>query len=464
MISRPDKEHQRRPKKLRASKVEPEVTESGGPLGDLLAPLAPETFTAEYWGRQALFIKGSPQKLQLLFPGGFQRADLQRAIREAAARNIADFEVKAGKHQSRYSAFHNDEPPSFPVIQTAQIEATLTEGSNIRADNICDERVARFAAAVKAQLNHPGKIRIYTSLSSQGYGWPAHLDPTSVIFIQCEGRKRFLISPSPVFPWPRVSALLSSDGAGQFGDDIEPWEEIQGVKMGDLTEIMLEPGDILYLPPGTVHVTEALSDPTLSLFLVFEHRNFLDLIRPVLERMLLDNPNWRHLPPISAPGMNSGKLPSEAKDFFADRLVELREALNALDPNSLELNREWQKMIADPGESIISSLSMSSSEAGNRPVHRKEILRLSRKAPRTLAEGIDSNGDHYCYLYFANQEASVAEEWIPFLKTMVETERFAAESATEWAADGERYPWETVQEYLQVLLERGLLEREVDNR
>ena len=44
---------------------------------------------------------------------------------------------------------------------------------------------------------------------------------------------------------------------------------------------------------------------------------------------------------------------------------------------------------------------------------------------------------------------------------MVEKRPFTAESATEWAGDVASYPWESVQEYLQVLLELGLLEREV---
>ncbi|HKX28410.1 MAG TPA: cupin domain-containing protein, partial [Blastocatellia bacterium] len=391
MTSRTDQELKRGLRRQRTSNVKPEVAESGGPFGELLAPLAPETFTTEYWGRKALFIKGDQDKLQRLFPGGFRRADFYRAIRQATAKNSVDFQVKAGKHQSRNSTFHEGQSSSFPLVQPAQIEAMLTEGSNIRADNICDERVARFAAAIKARLNHPGKVRVFASLSSQGYGWPAHLDEPSALFIQCEGRKRFLISPSPVFPWPRASALISSDGTGTYSGDTEPWEEIQGVDLGSLREIMLEPGDILYLPPGTVHVTEALSDFTLSLFLVFEHRNFLDLVRPVLERMLLSEPNWRHLPLISAPGMNSGELPAEAKEFFADRLAELREALDNLGSDSLELNREWKKMIADPGESIITSLPSSPAEVESPPVEREEVLCVSRKTPLTSAEGTDGN-------------------------------------------------------------------------
>jgi ribosomal protein L16 Arg81 hydroxylase len=461
MISRSRKGLEQGLKKRRASKVSPKITDGRGALGELLSPMAPETFTTEYWGRKPLFIKGAPDKLTRLFPGGFQRDDFYRAVRQAAARDIADFQVQVGKLPNHNSA--DAEPPrSFLPLKPDpdQLEAALTAGANIAAVNICDERVARFAAAIKAELNHPGNVRLQVTLSSQGYGWPTHIDAPSALFIQCEGRKRFLIADSPVFPWPRASARITSDGAGEYSGEIEPWEEIQGVDLGGLTETMLAPGDILFIPPGTPHATEDLSDFTLSLVLVFEHNNFFDLVRPALERALLSNPDWRRLPPISASGSQSGDLPAEAKAFFADRLAELRGALVALSPDSLDLNREWKKMIADPGESIVACLSSNPADPESRPVLRNEVLRVSRNAPLTCAEGLDSDGDKYFYIYFANQEVSVDEEWTPFLKTIVEKRRFTAESATQWAGDGQRYPWETVQEYLQTLLERGLLERE----
>ncbi len=458
MISRPRKELERGSKKRRESKVNPEVTESRDALGDLVAPLAPETFTTEYWGRKPLFVKGAPDKLQRLIPGGFQRDDLYRAVRQAAARDIADFKVRTGKHRSHNSG-HYEQTLSFPRIQPDQIEMSLAAGANIRADNIFDDRVARFATALKARLNHPGKLRLLASLSSQGYGWPVHFDGSSVLVIHCEGRKQYLISSSPVCAWPTATTFLSSNGAGEYSHETEPWEEIPSIDTGNLIEVVLEPGDILFMPPGTIHATEALSDITLGLILEFDHINFFDLVRPVLERTLLCNPDWRHLPLISAPGQSSAELPAEAKAFFADRLAELRAALDALAPDSFDLNREWKRMIADPGESIVASLPSSHAESESRPVERREILRITQKAPLTCAEGTDSDGVNYFYLYFANQEASVDEEWIPFLKTMVEKQRFTAESATQWAGDSEGYPWETAQEYLQTLLELGLLER-----
>ena len=43
---------------------------------------------------------------------------------------------------------------------------------------------------------------------------------------------------------------------------------------------------------------------------------------------------------------------------------------------------------------------------------------------------------------------------------MLEAERFIAESATAWAGEDTEYPWESVQAYLQVLVEQSFLERD----
>ena len=58
---------------------------SGRELRDLLDPVSPETFFAEYWERKPLFIKGGIDKLERLFPGGFTTAHFLDAVHEAEA-------------------------------------------------------------------------------------------------------------------------------------------------------------------------------------------------------------------------------------------------------------------------------------------------------------------------------------------------------------------------------------------
>jgi hypothetical protein len=87
------------------------------------------------------------------------------------------------------------------------------------------------------------------------------------------------------------------------------------------------------------------------------------------------------------------------------------------------------------------------------------MLKVSRRAPMTYAVDKDPEGDPEFYLYYGNREVSVTGAWVPFLKTMITKERFTAHSATTWAAEG-KYPWKTVREYLELLVDQGILELE----
>jgi hypothetical protein len=412
---------------------------SGHELVALLAPITPEVFMAEYWGRKPLLIKGGPDKLRRCIPGGFTADDFHRIVREGAAKNI-----------------------SAPVVAEPSnaLEAIFVGGRNLALEAIRDPRLATLAAALKTQLRHSGEAYFAASLSQQDNGWPLHVDKASILSFQCEGRKRFVISAQPVVEWPRGSIIFRDDGAvASYLYNPEPWEELERVDLSALIEMTLEPGDILYWPAGTLHATQSLSPTTLNLNLGFHHANFLELITRALEGMLISNPSWRYLLPSSVASA-PGRLPVDVVEFFGARLAELRDTLDAISPEALELNCQWHKLIADPGEEMLACLPLNPVKPGSGPVRRKEILRRSKKAAMTYATGTDQDGDPVFHLYFANREVGVGGEWALFLKTLVEKEWFIAESATKWAGASAQYPWPTVQEYLQVLLDQGILERE----
>ena len=87
-------------------------------------------------------------------------------------------------------------------------------------------------------------------------------------------------------------------------------------------------------------------------------------------------------------------------------------------------------------------------------------MRVSRKAPITYSIGTDSDGVESIDLFFADKEVTLSGEWVSFLKRMVEKERFTAASTMKWAEGGRTYPWKIVREYLEALLDQGILERE----
>jgi hypothetical protein len=191
----------------------------------------------------------------------------------------------------------------------------------------------------------------------------------------------------------------------------------------------------------------------------FVHGNFFDLIIPMLKSMLLSNPAWRYLPAASLDSAAPGELPADVEQFFASRLEELRDAISALKPGGLELSHDWHKLVADPGRSNVVAMSLEPDKSSGEPVERRDILCLSKKAPIRCAVGTNRNGGATVHLFYADKKVSVSGEWAPFLRRLVDEESFVAESATNWAGEGNQYAWERVQKNLQVLLNKGILQR-----
>ena len=297
-------------------------------LSTYLAPVTPDTFVSEYWGRRALFIKGDSEKVERLLPGGFDRSDFFRGVLEGARRRLKGYRVMA--NQSTGLGADSKETPGRPVAPE-DAEAVFARGSNIGVEQIGDARLARAATALKTQLRHPGVAGVSATLSPRGFGLPMHLDSMEAFFIQCAGRKSFLISDEPAVTLPRGTIGFEPNGeVRRYEWNAEPWEEVPPVDVSNLREVVLEPGDVLYVPTGGLHGTRAL-DESITALIFLEHASFLDLVVDVLKSSLAPDPNWRHLPRVGN-GAPLGALAPEVGDFFAARLGELRTALDGMSP------------------------------------------------------------------------------------------------------------------------------------
>ncbi|MGH9721230.1 MAG: JmjC domain-containing protein [Bryobacteraceae bacterium] len=426
---------------------------TGRELDDLLAPMPAAAFLSEYWGRKPLLIRGEPGKLHKLFQGSFDRNDLYQSL--ATSHEKLDLQAIGPGSQTV------DPPPHAKAnIHPEQAEEMFAAGATISAENIKHQRVAAFAAALKTQLGHASDVSVFATLSPGTKGFPAHVDRTDAFFIQCEGVKRYLISEEPVISYPRGTISFDQQGqADLFQYDVEAWEDCPSVDMSALEEVRLEPGDLLYSPAGTVHQTEAMGGYTLNLNLLLYHTSFVDLLCSVLRSRLEQKPAWRHLPQVTRPQNLAGELPEEVKGFFAARLREASEVIQALTADAAELNREWHKLVAAPGEATLCGLSTAHGEPGkHRMAKPRDVVQLSQTLPITCASSVGADGEPEFYVYCGTSEISVSGEWVPFLRTMLRRKRFRAQSATTWGEDGKRYPWAEVKEYLDVLIEQGILE------
>jgi hypothetical protein len=431
---------------------------TGHELADLLAPVTVDEFMARYWMREALFVKGGgPKKLEALVPGGFERQDFVKAVCAGAALKLKRFGLWAGNHGSMLPLASSG-PLPMRSIRADEMAAKLAGGDGLIAGMMSDPRIATLAVALKTQLQNAGEAQIGATASPGGTFVRAHCDLTSNIFIQASGRKRFRISPRPILRWPRDTIHLFADGTGaNVSVETEPWEEISDVDYSTFREEILGPGDMVYFPAGTVHMTESLED-SVTIILGYSHPNFLKLISDALDEKLRAEVSWRYLPSHSAANPEEGKLPPDVRDFFGARLGDLRASLAGMNAQSLELNRHWQRLVADPGEDLLACLPAEIAPPTPVKVKQTDRLRLSSRLPVTFAAGTDETGELLISVFRGKQELSASGDLAHFLKWLLGAGEFVAAAASEFRGGNARGRWSQVREWLCALVDAGVVE------
>ena len=219
-------------------------------LERVLAPVGAETFLAEHWERKPLSVRRSEVGR---FDDLLSAADAEALVCSSGIRYPAFRLVKAGaKLETRdYTVDLPWRPAAFTGAADVQrVLAEFEAGATIvlQALHLHWRPLAEFARALEARLGHPVQANAYyTPRRSQGL--PVHHDTHDVFVLQVAGEKRWLVY-RPAFELPLKDQRYSPD----MGDPGEP-----------VDDLVLTPGDTLYLPRGWLH--EALTSESDSLHL-----------------------------------------------------------------------------------------------------------------------------------------------------------------------------------------------------
>ena len=168
--------------------------------------------------------------------------------------------------------------------------------------------LVRFGSRLSAELGHPVQINCYLT-PPQNQGFAPHYDTHDVFVLQVAGRKRWaahrpvLTDPLPGQDWEQRRAAVAARAA-------EP----------PLLDLVLQPGDALYLPRGFIHSATAQGETSIHLTVG---------VHPVTRHSLL-----KHLlaeaagePSLRASLPLGGDLADEAR--LADQLRETVQAFLA---------------------------------------------------------------------------------------------------------------------------------------
>jgi bifunctional lysine-specific demethylase and histidyl-hydroxylase MINA len=241
--------------------------ESSLSLAALLGPTGLEEFFRKYWERKPLRVaRGNPD----FYAGLPTRSDFKFLL--SSLTNPSDGWVNLVKERARPpndSMFTQEGSLNLPEIFTAHESGYTLLLSQVQKRHRGTALLCRNLEAALSQSNVPLRRHIganaYLS-PPDAQGFSIHYDPHDVLVLQLDGHKNWRIYKRlvafPIVP-PSEATLRQDPGP---------------VKL----ELLLAPGDLLYIPRGFLHEARTKSESSLHLTLALETVTWRDLLAEVM--------------------------------------------------------------------------------------------------------------------------------------------------------------------------------------
>jgi len=133
-----------------------------------------------------------------------------------------------------------------------------------------------------------GRNLIYATKA--GKGTAPHFDQNINFVIQIHGTKKWWIAPNKNVVNPMTRHTMGQEVDSELASYIKA--PMPNKMPDDATEITLQPGSMLFVPRGSWHTTEAVTD-ALALNFTYSAPNWIDLFSAALRSRLALSPKWR---------------------------------------------------------------------------------------------------------------------------------------------------------------------------
>jgi lysine-specific demethylase/histidyl-hydroxylase NO66 len=253
-------------------------------LGQLIAPLAPASFFADYWQHRPYLVEGGSGRLA----GLLSSRDVGRLLYFGGIRAPQGMLlVKSGRHYDQPWTRLDGTP------HPEKVRAAWGAGYTVIVNGLHRlwQPAALLVACLEEELHHSVNVNLYFSPpGSQGF--TPHFDPMDVFILQLEGAKTWEIRERV----PPSSA--TGEAATVPADRLPPL----------VLETELRAGSVLYLPRGFVHAARTTETASLHLTVGVNLVTWADLVSAALAAVRGDERWLAALPPAfldGAPGMEA---------------------------------------------------------------------------------------------------------------------------------------------------------------
>ncbi|HZC70035.1 MAG TPA: cupin domain-containing protein [Jatrophihabitans sp.] len=274
-----------------------------------------ERFAQDYWGRAPLLTRAADLSADfgaLLTPAAVDELVSQRGLRTPFLRMAKDGSVLPAAKFTRgggAGASVADQAADDKVLAALADGATLV----LQALHRTWPPLVEFGSNLAGELGHPVQINAYVT-PAENQGFAPHYDVHDVFVLQVAGHKRWTIHP------PVVDAPL----------DNQPWEKFRdqvNARAAEpaLIDAVLERGDALYLPRGTIHSARAQGEISIHLTVGVHPITRYQLVRHLME-LAQGDPQLRESLPVGVDLADPAVLSAE----LATTLDELRDRLTSI--------------------------------------------------------------------------------------------------------------------------------------
>lgn len=301
------------------------TTEQGGPTGTTSPDVAPGRpalrrlvvdpvgFAADTWGRAPLLTRAAD------LPGAFDDLFGETAVDDlVTTHGLRTPFLRVAKDGSTLPtrAFTSGGGVGAGIadqVDDTRLTALFADGATLvlQALHRTWPPVVAFAQQLVADLGHPVQVNAYVT-PPQSRGFDDHYDVHDVFVLQISGAKRWRIH-APVHEAP-----LRDQPWTDRGEAVRAEAEREC-----LIDEVLEPGDVLYLPRGTLHAATALGDVSTHLTFGVHTWNRHHLAEEVVAAALAavaDDPDVRTSLPLGVDVADPDDLHAHA-ELVRDRLL-----------------------------------------------------------------------------------------------------------------------------------------------
>lgn len=276
-------------------------------LAAMVHPLPKNKFLMNVFRQKALHVSagGGLDRLRNLIQDGMFDLDTESILRETSSDNVFVW-LKSGEH---VKSIEVDDPSSAHALHLAghatycraspDVEQPLV-ASMLRGTGLgCGQY---DPSGTKVTTLGRGEVEVFIGTDGHYTNW--HTDFQENFTLQLSGVKRWRLKQgtvkhpisgcTPHYASPETvefqlkTARLSNPDF-QFG---WPTEEMLNNSIGDVKDVVMKPGDMLYFPAGMWHCVETI-EPGVAINVSLMATNYASMVSSAIQHILLKEDRWR---------------------------------------------------------------------------------------------------------------------------------------------------------------------------